>query len=81
MTHKWNNNICLKCGLKRELRPKERIIHTSESFVAGNWQEVEVYRSYPEFWYGDVHKFKRPECKMSNYMYKKLNRGAGIKVA
>jgi hypothetical protein len=68
MTHRWINNTCIECNLKREKRPLKRAIFTCID-------DIKAYSVNDEWWYGDRFGFKRPEC-VSTFILKKR----GIKI-
>lgn len=56
MTHRWNNNTCIHCGISRERRT-ETLLMAITDFPPYNH-----YRYQVKWWYGNKHGFKRPDC-------------------
>lgn len=54
MNHRWVNNTCINCGVTRERKSWKlrRAITIRDHYQYGTG-----------WWYGEVNKFKRPDCK------------------
>lgn len=68
MNHKWEDDICTKCGCKREKRL--RLVNiTSRLNRHGVWVDALIYADYPEWAFsftGTQWQFKRPKCVRKN---------------
>jgi hypothetical protein len=56
MNHKWENNVCVNCGLTRERR------YWKQLMAIVNHPPWEAYRTGVSYWYGNRYKFNRPSC-------------------
>ena len=66
MNHRWANNTCINCGVTREKRQYRKLIQTLTKTVLpryGVWEDRPVYQYGTGWWYGEVNKFIRPDCK------------------
>jgi hypothetical protein len=63
MNHKWIDNTCQKCGLKREKKEFKRWQRSETVLVNGVWQDRNIHTYGAAWHYGSEHKFERPNCK------------------
>lgn len=61
MNHRWKDNKCIHCGIKRQ-RKEWRRKHFYSGVRHGIWQDIPFYKYGIGYYYGDTHKFKRPDC-------------------
>ena len=54
--HSWDGNTCLRCGIKR-VRRYWRLLMAITDFPPYNH-----YQSGVDWYYGEKHKFNRPDC-------------------
>lgn len=57
MNHRWKDNTCIHCGITRK-RKYWRLL-----MAIVNHPPWEAYLTGTDWWYGEKHKFQRPECK------------------
>lgn len=57
MNHRWANNTCINCGVTRERKTWKLLMGIV------NHPPWNVYKYGTAWWYGEVNKFKRPDCK------------------
>lgn len=63
MNHKWQNDVCLRCGLTREKREyKKAGIPYSVLGRDGCWYDRVPYTFGTAYYYGEKYKFERPSC-------------------
>jgi hypothetical protein len=61
--HKWQNDECVRCGLKREKREyKKAGLPYSVLGRDGCWYDKVPYTFGTGYWYGETYKFERPDC-------------------
>lgn len=60
--HKWINDTCQRCGLTREKRMQEKYQRTIGVLRHGIWEDKHLYTENLRYYYGDTHKFERPDC-------------------
>lgn len=63
MNHRWANNICINCGVTRERKDYRKLVNTYTVLSNGVWEDRPVYQYGTGWWYGEVNKFNRPDCK------------------
>lgn len=63
MNHKWINNVCTRCGIKRTKRRHKQVLFlypvltpTGEMYDKPATKVVQMYH------YSNGHRFKRPDC-------------------
>lgn len=68
MNHKWNDNICVQCGIMRSKRERQTISYTySKLGRDGIFYDVPVWTINYHYAYsldGNVWLFERPDCKL-----------------
>jgi len=64
--HKWANDICQRCGTKREYREKATYQRTMGVLRHGVWEDKHIYTYHMRYHYGDPHGFDRPDCQNLN---------------
>jgi hypothetical protein len=57
MNHKWQDNTCIHCGIKRE-RKTWRLL-----MAIVNHPPYNAYKYGTGWHYGEPYKFNRPDCK------------------
>lgn len=57
MNHKWKDNTCVNCGLKREKKSWKLLM------CIVNHPPYDVYKYGKNWWYGKENQFIRPDCK------------------
>lgn len=56
--HKWQNNICIKCGVERQMTTfKQRMA------IIGSKDIYRYWRAYVYTFFDGTQQSKRPECK------------------
>lgn len=67
MRHKWKDNICVHCGLERQIKPYKKVVGTPYSVLGtdGVWFDRVNHVYGYGWWYGTENKFERPECVRS----------------
>lgn len=63
MNHRWENDTCIKCGLKRQKQIRQRYVYSTSVLRNGVWENKDVFDIRFEWHYGDPHQFDRPDCK------------------
>jgi hypothetical protein len=67
MNHRWQNDVCVRCGLRREKRQYTKSgVPYSVLGRDGCFYDRIPYTFGTAYHYGDKHKFERPECKSIN---------------
>lgn len=63
--HKWKDNVCVNCGIKRE-RKEYRRWQRSETYLsrAGVWEDRTIYTYGTAWYYGEKYRFERPQCEL-----------------
>ena len=62
MNHRWKDNICIHCGIKRERREYKKLVNTYSVLGRdGCFYDRPIYQYGTAWHYGET-KFKRPEC-------------------
>lgn len=63
MNHSWKDNICTRCGVKRE-KKKAKVLKQIVPFLSryGIWEDWEIY-DYKTMWHYGSSGFTRPDCK------------------
>lgn len=56
MNHKWENNTCVNCGIKRKRKYWKLLMAIT------NEPPYDHYLTGTDWWYGNKHQFKRPIC-------------------
>ncbi len=72
MNHKWDNDTCRSCGIKREKRESTIILRThSRLSRSGIFEDVPVYDTRMRWHYFDLDGqgigIHRPDCKNINH--------------
>lgn len=62
MNHKWVDNKCQKCGIKRERKEFKRWQRSETVLVNGVWQDRTIHTYGTAWHYGIAYKFNRPNC-------------------
>lgn len=80
MNHKWNDDQCIYCGIKREKR-EAKIFKGTRSVLrrAGYWDDVPVYDwriAWAFSFDGGKWTFSRPDCVRKNLLNQKPNSDA-----
>ena len=57
MTHRWRLNTCIHCGITRELKSWRLLMAVVDH------PPYNMYQRGTSWWYGEEHKFNRPDCK------------------
>lgn len=65
--HSWKDNVCVHCGIKREIRPTRCFVRTiSYLSRSGIFEDKNIYEERPRYHYFDLdgHGFgiDRPDC-------------------
>lgn len=62
MNHKWNNNVCEKCGIKREKKEAKILLRTYSALGRdGCFYDKPVY-DFRVLWHYGPTRFERPDC-------------------
>lgn len=70
--HRWQNNTCIYCGLTRDRREFQKLVNTRSVLSQhGVWIDVPMYQYGIGWWYGELNKFIRPECKGNSLLTEK----------
>jgi hypothetical protein len=77
MNHKWQNDACVKCGLKREKKEyrKWQRCYTALS-RSGVWEDRHVYTYGIGWHYGEPYGFERPQCALVAFSSDKNAQGS-----
>lgn len=64
--HSWKDDVCCKCGIKRERRDRQVLDHTYTKLGRdGVWYDQPVWTLQSAYAYsfdGDKWSFNRPDC-------------------
>lgn len=62
--HKWQNDVCLNCGVKREMKDFKRWQRVEGVLRNGVWEDKHFFTYGIKFWYGEKYRFERPQCEL-----------------
>lgn len=73
MNHKWENNVCVNCGVHRMMQDYRKLERTYSKLIHGIWEDIPVYSYGKKWYYGYPNSdkkeyikgigFNRPDCK------------------
>jgi hypothetical protein len=71
VNHKWENNICVRCGIKRELREYRKPgLPYGVLGRDGCWYDKVPFTHGTAWHYGKPYGFERPNCPITNRTHK-----------
>jgi hypothetical protein len=62
MNHKWHNNTCAHCGLKRKMKSRKMYYTYPLLDPQGNFYNATTCQTAQRYYYGKEHGFNRPDC-------------------
>lgn len=68
MNHRWENNTCVKCGVKRKIR-NDKVLMAIVNHPP--WEAYRYRRFYIFSFNGEVWQRSRPSCKILNEVKKR----------